>query len=222
NVKKLVYLGSSCVYSDNSPQPIKEEYLLTNSLHPSNEGYALAKILGIRLCAYYQKEHNRDFIAVLPSNLYGPNDNYDSENSHVIAALIHRFHEVKELNLPQTIVWGTGEPIREFTYTDDFSQALIIAMQKYSDNIHLNIGSGQETVIKDLVHLVAQEVGYTGKIVFDTSKPNGSMRKILDNSKIKSLGWTTKTSLQAGLKLTYQDYLQNLSNNQLYKRSLLK
>ena len=218
DVKKLVYLGSSCIYPKESAQPIKEEYLLTGLLEPTNEGYALAKIMGIKLCEYYRREYNKDFIAVMPSNLYGPNDNYDPENSHVIAALLRRFHEAKELNLPEVIAWGTGTPLREFTFVDDFARGTIFAMKNYSDKIHLNIGATREVSIKELTELVVQTIGFTGKIVFDSSKPDGTMRKVMDNSKLYGLGWQPEVSLEEGLKFAYQDFILALAENRVHTR----
>ena len=218
NVKKLVYLGSSCIYPKECSQPIKEEYLLTGLLEPTNEGYALAKIMGIKLCEYYRREYNKDFIAVMPSNLYGPNDNYDPENSHVIAALLRRFHEAKEQNLPEVIAWGTGTPLREFTFVDDFARGTIFAMKNYSDKIHLNVGATREVTIKELTELVAQTIGFTGKISFDSSKPDGTMRKVMDNSKLYGLGWQPEVSLEAGLQFAYQDFVLALTENRVHTR----
>ena len=218
NVKKLVYLGSSCIYPKECPQPIKEEYLLTGLLEPTNEGYALAKIMGIKLCEYYRREYNKDFIAVMPSNLYGPNDNYDPENSHVIAALLRRFHEAKEQNLSEVQAWGTGTPLREFTFVDDFARGTIFAMKNYSDKIHLNVGATREVTIKELTELVAQTIGFTGKIVFDSSKPDGTMRKVMDNSKLYGLGWQPEVSLEEGLKFAYQDFTLALTENRVHTR----
>ena len=218
NVKKLVYLGSSCIYPKECPQPIKEEYLLTGLLEPTNEGYALAKIMGIKLCEYYRREYNKDFIAVMPSNLYGPNDNYDPENSHVIAALLRRFHEAKEQNLPEVIAWGTGTPLREFTFVDDFARGTIFAMKNYSDKIHLNVGATREVTIKELTELVAQTIGFIGKISFDSSKPDGTMRKVMDNSKLYGLGWQPEVSLEAGLQFAYQDFVLALTENRVHTR----
>ena len=218
DVKKLVYLGSSCIYPKECPQPIKEEYLLTGLLEPTNEGYALAKIMGIKLCEYYRREYDKDFIAVMPSNLYGPNDNYDPENSHVIAALLRRFHEAKEQNLPEVVAWGTGTPLREFTFVDDFARGTIFAMKNYSDKIHLNVGATREVTIKELTELVAQTIGFAGKIVFDSSKPDGTMRKVMDNSKLYSLGWQPEVSLEEGLQLAYQDFILALTENRVHTR----
>ena len=218
DVKKLVYLGSSCIYPKECPQPIKEDYLLTGLLEPTNEGYALAKIMGIKLCEYYRREYNKDFIAVMPSNLYGPNDNYDPENSHVIAALLRRFHEAKEQNLPEVIAWGTGTPLREFTFVDDFARGTIFAMKNYSDKIHLNVGATREVTIKELTELVAQTIGFIGKISFDSSKPDGTMRKVMDNSKLYGLGWQPEVSLEAGLQFAYQDFVLALTENRVHTR----
>ncbi|MGL4368008.1 MAG: GDP-L-fucose synthase family protein [Brevinemataceae bacterium] len=219
NVKKLVYLGSSCIYPKECPQPIKEEYLLTGLLEPTNEGYALAKIMGIKLCQYYRREYNKDFIAAMPSNLYGPNDNYDPQNSHVIAALLRRFHEAKECNLNEVVAWGTGAPLREFTYVDDFARGIIFAMNHYSDSVHINIGTSEEVSIKQLTELVAETVKFKGKIIFDTSKPDGTMRKVMDNSRLHALGWKAEVNLEQGLKLAYEDFLNALQNNSIHIRT---
>ena len=218
NVKKLVYLGSSCIYPKECAQPIKEEFILTGELDPCTEGYALAKIMGIRLCEYYRKEYDKNFISVVPANIYGPNDNFDLENSHVIAALLARFHKAKEQNLPEVIAWGSGKASREFIYVDDLARGTIFAMKNYLDKIHLNVGSAQETTIKELTELVAQTVGFTGKIVFDSSKPDGTIRKVMDNSKLCSLGWQPEVSLKEGLQLAYQDYLLALAENRVQTR----
>ena len=220
-VKKLVYLGSSCIYPKECPQPIKEEYLLTGLLEPTNEGYALAKILGIKLCEYYRREYNCDFISAMPSNLYGPNDNYDPENSHVIAALLRRFHEAKENNKSEVMAWGTGAPLREFTYVDDFASGVIFAMLNYSESLHINVGATKEVTIKELTELVSKTVGFEGKITFDTTKPDGTMRKCMDNSRLHALGWQPQVSLEEGLKLAYQDFLLALKNNEVNTRSPL-
>ena len=218
DIKKLIYLGSSCIYPKECPQPMKEEHLLTGLLEPTNEGYALAKILALRLCEYYQREYNKDFIAVMPSNLYGPNDNYDPENSHVMGALIRRIHEAKEQNSKDVVVWGTGTPLREFTFVDDFARGTIFAMKNYSDKIHLNIGATREVSIKELTELVVQTIGFTGKIVFDSSKPDGTMRKVMDNSKLYGLGWQPEVSLEEGLKFAYQDFILALAENRVHTR----
>jgi len=218
-VKKLVYLGSSCIYPKECAQPIKEDYLLTGTLEPTNEGYALAKILGIKLAEYYRREYDCDFISAMPSNLYGQNDNYDPENSHVIAALIRRFHEAKESNAPEVIAWGTGKPLREFTYVDDFARGVIFAMLHYSEDKHINIGSTREITIKSLTNLVAETVGFKGSIVFDASKPDGTMRKVMDNSRLEALGWKPEITLEEGLKLAYEDFLKAKNSEQLNIRA---
>ncbi len=218
NVKKFLYLGSSCIYPKECQQPIKEDYLLTGLLEPTNEGYAIAKILGIKLCQYYRREYKCDFISGMPSNLYGPNDNYDAENSHVIAALIARFHNAKVGNASEVVAWGTGAPLREFTYVDDFARGAIFAMINYSEDIHINIGTTNEVTIKELTELVAKTVGYSGKIVFDSSKPDGTLRKVMDNSRLENLGFKPIVSLEEGLKLAYNDYLEKLNSNSLNTR----
>lgn len=208
NVQKLVYLGSSCIYPRESPQPIKEEYLLTGPLEPTNEGYALAKIMGIKLCAYYRRQYGCDFISAMPSNLYGLNNNYHPEYSHVIGGLIRRFHEAKVANAPEVVVWGTGKALREFTYSDDFADGVIFAMNHYSDSVHINVGTGKEISITELAYLVAETIGYTKKIVFDTSKPDGTLRKLMDNSRLAGLGWNPSTPLKQGLRQSYADFLK--------------
>ena len=217
-VKKLMYLGSSCIYPKECKQPIKEDYLLTGLLEPTNEGYALSKILGIKLCQYYRHEYGCDFISGMPSNLYGVNDNYDATNSHVIAALMSRFHQAKIDNASEVIAWGTGKPLREFTYVDDFARGAIFAMNNYSLDIHINIGTTNEVSIKELTELVAKVVGYNGKIVFDSSKPDGTMRKVMDNSRLHALGWKPLVMLEDGLRLAYQDYVKKLETDSLYTR----
>lgn len=214
-VKKLVYLGSSCIYPKECPQPIKEEYLLTGPLEPTNEGYALSKIIGIKLCSYYRREHGCDFISAMPSNLYGPNDNYDLKHSHVIGALIRRFHEAKENGTASVAIWGSGKARREFTYSDDYADGVIFAMNHYSDEMHINIGTNEDISIADLAVLIADIVGYAGKITFDTSKPDGMLRKLMDSSRIYSLGWKASTPLHIGLRKSYADFLERLSNNTL-------
>lgn len=218
-VKKLVYLGSSCIYPKECAQPIKEDYLLTGTLEPTNEGYALAKILGIKLAEYYRREYECDFISAMPSNLYGQNDNYDPENSHVIAALIRRFHEAKESDASEVIAWGTGKPLREFTYVDDFARGTIFAMLNYSEDKHINIGATREITIKNLTNLVALTVGFKGNIVFDASKPDGTMRKVMDNSRLEALGWKPEVTLEEGLKLAYEDFLKAKNSEQLNIRA---
>jgi GDP-L-fucose synthase len=206
-VKKLLALGSSCIYPKLAPQPMTEEALLTGPLEPTNEWYAIAKIAAIKLCEAYRKQHGCDFISVMPTNLYGPNDNYHPENSHVPAALIRRFHEAKLANAPTVKVWGSGTPRREFLYADDAADACVFVMKRYSDLGFLNIGTGEDVTIKEFAESVMHTVGYKGKIVFDRSRPDGTPRKLLDVSKIRKLGWTAKTRLRDGLAQTYADFL---------------
>ncbi len=205
-VKKLLALGSSCIYPKLAPQPMTEDALLTGSLEPTNEWYAIAKIAAIKLCEAYRKQHGCDFISVMPTNLYGLNDNYHPENSHVPAALIRRFHEAKLANVPTVTVWGSGTPRREFIYADDAADACVFVMKHYSELGFLNIGTGEDVTIGEFARLVADVVGYKGKIVYDTSRPDGTPRKLLDVSKIKNLGWTSKTQLRDGLARTYADF----------------
>lgn len=205
--KKLEFLGSSCIYPRMAPQPIKEEYLLTSALEKTNEGYALAKISGLKYCEYLNTQYGTDYISVMPCNLYGPNDNYHPENSHVLPALIRRFHEAKVNRAENVTCWGDGTPLREFLYVDDLAEACVLLMNNYSGNETVNVGSGEEITIKNLTEIVAEATGYEGKILWDTSKPNGTPRKIMDNTKIKSLGWKAKTSMREGIKSAYQDFL---------------
>jgi len=206
-VKKLMFLGSSCIYPKFAPQPMKEEYLLTGELEPTNEGYAIAKIAGLKLCDTYRYQYGCDFISVMPTNLYGLNDNYHPENSHVLPALIRRFHEAKVKQAPEVVVWGTGTPKREFLFADDLADACVFLMQNYSDYGWVNIGSGEEVSIAELAQLVKEVVGYQGKLTFDTTKPDGTPRKLLDVSKLHSLGWRHKTSLREGIAIAYNDFL---------------
>lgn len=205
--KKLEFLGSSCIYPRMAPQPIKEEYLLTSALEKTNEGYALAKISGLKYCEYLNTQYGTDYISVMPCNLYGPNDNYHPENSHVLPALIRRFHEAKVNRAENVTCWGDGTPLREFLYVDDLAEACVLLMNNYSGNETVNVGSGEEITIKNLTEIVAEATGYEGKILWDTSKSNGTPRKIMDNTKIKSLGWKAKTSMREGIKSAYQDFL---------------
>ena len=209
NVKKLLFLGSSCIYPKFAPQPMKENCLLTSALEPTNEAYALAKISGLKYCEYLNKQYSTDFISVMPTNLYGANDNYHPEHSHVLPALIRRFHEAKVENKTSVTCWGDGSPFREFLYVDDLANLCVFLMSNYSGNETVNAGTGKEISIKDLTELVAQVVGYTGKILWDTSKPNGTPRKLLDVSKSAALGWKYKTELKDGIKLAYEDFLNN-------------
>ena len=206
-VKKLLALGSSCIYPKLAPQPMTEDALLTGPLEPTNEWYAIAKIAAIKLCEAYRKQHGCDFVSVMPTNLYGPNDNYHPENSHVPAALIRRFHEAKLANAPTVKVWGSGTPRREFLYADDAADACVFVMKHYSDLGFLNIGTGEDVTIREFAESVMHIVGYKGKIVFDRSRPDGTPRKLLDVSKISKLGWTAKTRLRDGLAQTYADFL---------------
>lgn len=214
NVEKLMFLGSSCIYPKECPQPIKEEYLLSGYLESTNQPYALAKITGIELCEAYNRQYNTNYISVMPCNLYGINDNYHAENAHVIPMLIRRFHEAKINNLKETVIWGSGTPLREFMCSDDLAEACIYLMEnKNAKDIgkFINIGSGKEVTIKELAELIKKVVGFTGEIKLDSSKPDGTMRKLLDVSKINSLGWKYKTELEDGLKIAYEDFLKNYS-----------
>lgn len=217
NVKKLLYLGSSCIYPKECPQPIEEEYLMSGRLEDTNEGYALAKVTGVYLTSYYRKEYGVNFISCIPSNLYGINDNYDDNNSHVVSSLIKRFHEAKMKNINEVVVWGDGTPLREFTYTDDFADACLFLMNNYDGERHVHVGANYEYSISKLAEIIASVVGYKGNIIFDTSYPNGMKRKVLNSDFILSLGWKPKISFEDGLKLTYDDYLNNLNKNNLRK-----
>jgi len=208
NVKKLLFLGSSCIYPKLAPQPLKEEYLLSGMLEPTNEPYAIAKIAGIKLCEAYRDQYGCNFIAAMPTNLYGKGDNYHLQNSHVIPALLHKFHDAKVNALPNTEIWGTGTPLREFMYVDDLADACLFLMKEYDDKLFVNIGTGEEVTIKDLALLVKQVVGYEGDIIFDSSKPDGTPRKLMDSSRLHNLGWKHKTTLQEGLKQAYAFFLQ--------------
>ena len=207
--KKVEFLGSSCIYPRMAPQPITENALLTSSLESTNEAYALAKISGLKYCEYLNSQYGTDYISVMPSGLYGPNDNYHPEHSHVLPALIRRFHEAKLAGKESVTCWGDGSPLREFLYVDDLANLCVFLMNNYSGNETVNAGSGKELTIKELTELVAKVVGYTGKIEWDTSKPNGTPRKLLDVSKAKKLGWTYKTELEDGIRLAYEDFLHN-------------
>jgi GDP-L-fucose synthase len=206
-VKKLLFLGSSCIYPKLAPQPMTEDMLLTGPLEPTNEWYAVAKIAGIKLCQSYRRQYGADFISVMPTNLFGIGDNYHPENSHVPAALIRRFHEAMLANAPSVTVWGTGRPLREFLAVDDLADACIFVMKHYSGDNFLNVGSGEDIAIGDFARLVAQVVGYRGKLVFDASRPDGAPQKLLDVSKLAALGWRAKISLRDGLKVAYADFL---------------
>ncbi len=207
-VKKLLLLGSSCIYPRECPQPIKEEYLLTGPLEDTNKPYAMAKITGIITSQSYRKQYGCDFISVMPCNMFGLNDNYHPNHSHVVPGLIRRFHEAKINRLPEVICWGTGTVYREFMLSDDCAEALLFLMQNYSEHSHINIGTGKDITIKKLAETIARTVGYTGLIIWDSSKPDGTPRKLLDVSKINSIGWKYTTSLEDGLKIAYADFLE--------------
>lgn len=209
-VKKLLFLGSSCIYPKFAEQPIKEEYLLTGELEPTNEAYAIAKITGIELCKFYRRQYGCDFISAMPTNLYGINDNFDLETSHVLPALIRKFHEAKINNAEEVVMWGTGKPLREFMYVDDLADALVHLMLNYSDEIHVNMGTGKDLAIGELAEIVKEVVGFKGKIVNDLSKPDGTPRKLLDVSRLASTGWKYKTELKEGIEKVYKWYLENI------------
>ncbi len=206
NIQRLCFLGSSCIYPRDCPQPIKEEYLLTGPLEQTNEPYAIAKIAGIKLCESYNRQYDRQYISVMPTNLYGPNDNYDLNNSHVLPALIRKAHEAKEKNEATLTVWGTGTPRREFLYVDDLAEACVFLMETGYDGPLLNVGSGEDVTIRELAETVKKTVGFKGELVFDTSKPDGTPRKLLDITKIKFLTWVAKTELEAGVAKAYAAY----------------
>ncbi|MCR4571032.1 MAG: GDP-L-fucose synthase [Bacteroidales bacterium] len=205
--KKLEFLGSSCIYPRMAPQPMTEGCLLSGALEKTNEAYALAKISGLKYCEFLNRQYGTDFISVMPTNLYGPNDNYHPEHSHVMPALIRRFHEAKVSRAPSVTCWGDGSPLREFLYVDDLAELCVFLMNNYSGNETVNAGTGKEISIKDLTALVANVVGYEGRIEWDTTRPNGTPRKLLDVSKAAALGWTYHTELEDGIRLAYQDYL---------------
>lgn len=203
-VKKLMFLGSSCIYPKMAPQPLKEDYLLTNTLEYTNEPYAIAKIAGIKLCESYRLQYGCDFISVMPTNLYGPNDNYDLNNSHVLPALIRKFHEAKVEGKASVEIWGTGSPMREFLHSDDLADACLFLMRNYSDLQFVNVGTGTDVTIKELAQLVKDTVGFDGELTWNTSKPDGTPRKLMDVSKLTNLGWTAKISLQEGIRSVYE------------------
>ena len=205
-VKKLMFLGSSCIYPKMAPQPLKEEYLLTGLLEPTNEPYAIAKIAGIKMCDAYRSQYGCDFISVMPTNLYGPNDNYDLQNAHVLPSLVRKFHEAKLNNAPEVNIWGSGTPKREFLHADDLADACVYLMNNYSDAGLINIGTGEDISISDLAGLIQKVVGYEGSIVYDSTKPDGTPRKLMDVSKLTGLGWTFSISLEKGLELVYKEY----------------
>jgi len=207
-VRKLLFLGSSCIYPRMAPQPLKETYLLTGALEPTNEAYAVAKIAGIKLCQAYRRQYGCDFISGMPTNLYGPNDHFDSQNSHVLPALIRKFHEAKAKDVDTVTCWGTGAAFREFLYVDDLARACVLLMENYSEEGFINIGSGVEVSIRELAHTIQQIIGFRGNIAWDNSKPEGTLRKLLDSSQILALGWKPQIDLKNGIRLAYEDYLK--------------
>jgi len=212
NVKKLLFLGSSCIYPRDCTQPIKEEYLLTGPLEKTNEAYAIAKIAGIKMCQSYNKQYGTRFISVMPTNLYGPNDNFNLTSSHVLPALLRKFHDAKIHNEKEVVMWGTGSPMREFLYVDDLADACVHLMQNYVGDEIVNIGTGEDVAIRELAEIIKKIVGFQGEIVNDTTKPDGTPRKLLDVSKLHNLGWKHKTDLKDGIKSTYQWFLANNIN----------
>jgi GDP-L-fucose synthase len=212
-VKKLLFLGSSCIYPKMAPQPLKEEYLLSGYLEATNEPYAIAKIAGIKLCEAYRDQYGCNFISAMPTNMYGPNDNYHPENSHVLPALIRKFHEAKTANQNTVTVWGDGSPLREFLYADDLADALVFLMQHYNEKQFVNVGYGEDISIGELAQMVKETVGFQGDIEFDTSKPNGTPKKLMDSSRLFSLGWKPSVSLKEGIALAYQDFLKTTAEH---------
>lgn len=208
-VKKLVFLGSSCIYPKLCPQPIKEEYLMTGELEPSNKAYALAKIAGIFMCQSYNEQYGTNFISLMPTNLYGPNDNFDLESSHVLPAMIRKFHEAKALNVPSVTLWGTGVAMREFLHVDDLATATLFLMENYNDSSIINVGNGEDLSIKELAEIVKNVVGYEGEIIWDTTKPDGAPRKLLEVSKLRELGWKHTITLNAGIASTHEWFKKN-------------
>jgi GDP-L-fucose synthase len=209
-VRKLLFLGSSCIYPRLAPQPMKEEYLLTGPLEPTNEWYAIAKIAGIKLCQAYRRQYGCDFISVMPTNIYGPNDNYDLQASHVLPALIRKFHEAKAASAPTVTCWGTGSALRDFLYADDLARACVFLLEKYSEEQFINIGAGKEVSVRELTETIQRVVGFAGTIVWDTTKPDGMPRKLMDSSRLLALGWRPQVDLETGVRLAYQDYLKRL------------
>ena len=207
-VEKLLFLGSSCIYPKLAPQPIREDSLLSGYLEPTNEAYAIAKIAGIKLCQAYHKQHGCRFISAMPTNMYGYGDNYHPQNSHVLPALLRRFHEAKVNNTPEVAIWGSGKPLREFMFSDDLAEACLFLMEHYEDPTLINVGTGEEISILELAKVIADIVGYEGKITFDSTKPDGTPRKLMDSSRLHALGYKHKVSLGEGIRLTYQDYLK--------------
>lgn len=208
-VEKLFFLGSSCIYPKFAPQPLKEEYLLTGALEPTNEAYAIAKISGLKMCEFYKKQYGCNFISAMPTNLYGINDNFNLQNSHVLPALLRKFIEAKQNNAPEVVVWGSGTPMREFLFVDDLAEACVFLMQNYNDAETVNIGTGEDVTIKELAETIKKTVGFEGELVFDATKPDGTPRKLLDVSKINNLGWKHKVNLQQGIEKTLDWVTEN-------------
>jgi len=207
-VRKLLFLGSSCIYPRLAPQPMKEDYLLTGPLESTNEWYAVAKIAGIKMCQAYRRQYGCDFISAMPTNMYGPNDNYDLQGSHVLPALIRKFHEAKAANAPTVTCWGTGAPLREFLYSDDLARACVFLLENYSEDQFINIGSGDEMSVRELTETIKRVVGFKGEIVWDATKPDGMPRKLMDSSRLLALGWRPQVGLEAGVRLAYEDFLK--------------
>jgi len=210
-VKKLLFLGSSCIYPKLAAQPLKEDYLLTGPLEPTNEWYAIAKIAGIKMCQAYRRQYGCDFISAMPTNMYGPNDNYDLQNSHVLPAFIRRFHEAKAAGRPEVVCWGTGSPLREFLYADDLARACVFLMENYSEDQFINVGYGSDISIRELAETVRQIVGFNGTVVWDASKPDGTPRKLMDSSRLFALGWKPQVNLGQGIHLAYKDFLKRFA-----------
>lgn len=209
-VRKLLFLGSSCIYPKHAPQPLKEEYLLTGLLEPTNEWYAVAKIAGIKMCQAYRRQYGSDFISAMPTNMYGPNDNYDLQSSHVLPALIRKFHEARATGAKQVVCWGTGTPLREFLHADDFGRACVFLMEHYSEEQFINVGYGSDVTIRELAETVGRIVGFSGEIVWDTSKPDGTPRKLMDSSRLLALGWAPQVTLEQGIALAYEDFQKQM------------
>jgi len=207
-VRKFLFLGSSCIYPRLAPQPLKEESLLSGPLEPTNEWYAVAKIAGIKLCQAYRRQHGCDFISAMPTNMYGPNDNYDLQSSHVLPALIRKFHEAKAAHAPTVTCWGTGSPMREFLYSDDLARACVVLLEYYSEEQFINVGSAREVSVRELTETVKRIVGFAGEVVWDTTKPDGTPRKLMDSSRLLALGWRPQVDLERGIRLAYEDFLK--------------
>src|ERR1017187_2039679 len=207
-VRKLLFLGSSCIYPRLAPQPMKKEYLLTGPLEPTNQWYAVAKITGIKLCEAYRRQYGCDFISAMPTNIYGPNDNYDLQASHVLPALIRKFHEAKAAHAPTVTCWGTGSPLRDFLYADDLARACVFLLENYSEEQFINIGAGKEVSVRALTETIKRVIGFAGEIVWDTTKPDGMPRKLMDSSRLLALGWRPQVDLESGIRLAYEDFLK--------------